>query len=232
MKQIDLLVLQFLTQFRGRVPDVDALIDDISHNDLVKGGLILALLWWFWSKPDAARARRREVIIACAAGALVAAFASRFLIRLPIGHERPFMTPGLNFEVPSEKSWERRPGSFPSDHAALAFSLVTGLFMISRPLGLTMTAYVLVFVCLPRIYLGLHWPSDIIGGAVLGLLATVLATRERVRLFLVTPALKLLARSPQTFYVAAFLVSYGLMTRFDGLRSLVAWAVRTSRHSI
>lgn len=232
MNQIDLSVLRFLTQFRGRVPDVDALIKNIAGNDLVKGALIMALLWWFWSKPDAARARRREVVIACAAGALAAALASRFLVRFPIGHERPFNMPGLNFEVPSEESWERKPGSFPSDHAALAFGLVTGLFMVSRLLGLTLAAYVLVFVCLPRVYLGIHWPSDIIGGAVLGVLATVLATRERVRLFLATPALKLLARSPQAFYVAAFLVSYGLMTRFDGLRSLIRWAVTTSRHLI
>jgi membrane-associated phospholipid phosphatase len=107
---------------------------------------------------------------------------------------------------------------------------VTGLFFISRSLGLALAAYVLLLVGVPRVYLGIHWPSDILGGAALGVGATALASRARVRSLFAAPAFRLLARSPATFNVAAFLLSYGVMTRFDPLRSLARWAVTTGRH--
>jgi membrane-associated phospholipid phosphatase len=230
LRQIDLSILRFLNQFFGRVPDFDALVENVAGNDLVKGGLIVALLWWFWSKADAAQAKRRELVIACVVAALAAGLVSRSFALLGIGRLRPFQTPGLGLELPRRPLYELKAASFPSDHATLGFGLVTGLYFISRPVGVALMAYVLVLVGLPRVYLGIHWPSDILGGAALGVGATALASRERVRSLLAAPALRLLAHSPAAFNVAALLVSYGLMTRFDALRSLAGWAVATGRH--
>ena len=55
--------------------------------------------------------------------------------------------------------------------------------------------------------------------------ATALLSRPRVRGALAAPVLRLQARSPGLFHVVAFLVLYGLMTRFDDARSLVHLAL-------
>ncbi|MFB6294715.1 MAG: phosphatase PAP2 family protein [Candidatus Nanohaloarchaea archaeon] len=67
--------------------------------------------------------------------------------------------------------------SFPSGHTALAFMLAT---VLSRRYGRTAPLYVLAaFVGVSRVYLGLHYPSDVAAGAVLGTAAGLLVYRYR-----------------------------------------------------
>lgn len=63
--------------------------------------------------------------------------------------------------------------SFPSDHATLMFALAFSLMMSPlRRFGLAL-AVLGVGVGWGRIYLGAHYPGDILGGAVLGLLCAI-----------------------------------------------------------
>ncbi|MBI4687628.1 MAG: glycosyltransferase family 39 protein [Nitrospirae bacterium] len=60
--------------------------------------------------------------------------------------------------------------SFPSNHAANAFSLGAGLAYFFR--GAAIPLYLLsAIVALSRIYVGVHYPSDVIFGAILGTLS-------------------------------------------------------------
>ena len=63
--------------------------------------------------------------------------------------------------------------SFPSDHTSLAFALATILYMNNRKWGIA--AYVLaLFIGIGRIYVGVHYPTDILGCIVVGTLSGVL----------------------------------------------------------
>ena len=66
--------------------------------------------------------------------------------------------------------------SFPSDHAALFFTLAVGIYFASRRAGwFCFIYYSLQFICLPRVYLGEHYSTDIVAGAAIGMVPAWLA---------------------------------------------------------
>lgn len=60
-------------------------------------------------------------------------------------------------------------GSFPSGHTAEAFANATSLTLITKKWYVAVPAYTWAyFVGHSRMYLGVHYPSDVVGGAVVG----------------------------------------------------------------
>lgn len=66
--------------------------------------------------------------------------------------------------------------SFPSGHTFLAFSTATIIFMYNKALGTA--AYIFAsIIAFSRLYLYVHFPTDVICGAVFGILIAVAAYR-------------------------------------------------------
>ena len=91
-------------------------------------------------------------------------------LRQAIGRDRPPLV------YPEPKALVAVPdtGAFPSGHASSAFACATVLAWASP--RLRVPALVLAAaIAWSRVYVGVHWPLDVLGGAVLGVLvATVL----------------------------------------------------------
>jgi membrane-associated phospholipid phosphatase len=87
---------------------------------------------------------------------------------------RPF----LDLEGTRVIGWRERGRSFPSGHTAQTFFLMTLLsHEFQLGIGGTVALYaVAVLVGFTRMYVGAHYPRDVIGGAVLGSIWGVLAT--------------------------------------------------------
>jgi undecaprenyl-diphosphatase len=107
---------------------------------------------------------RRRVYLFCEGS--LAVILSRGLIteiiRLFYKEQRPFsfynFTPLIN-----ESGW-----SFPSGHAAFFFALAMVIWYADRRWGIAYFALV-TLMAIARIYVGVHWPLDVIAGAVIGI---------------------------------------------------------------
>jgi undecaprenyl-diphosphatase len=70
--------------------------------------------------------------------------------------------------------------SFPSDHATAAFAIAVAILLRHRKAGVLALAMA-VAVSVARVAVGTHYPSDVIGGAVLGTLSALVFWQPWVR---------------------------------------------------
>lgn len=89
---------------------------------------------------------------------------------------RPFVLNGREVDV----LFKPTDAAFPSAHTALAFSLAVTIFMHDRRVGWFFLIGALV-IGIARVLANVHYPVDILGGALIGTLVAVLV--EKVHLF-------------------------------------------------
>jgi len=63
--------------------------------------------------------------------------------------------------------------SFPSDHAVMGGAVAAGLLLVNRRLGV-LAALAAALMAVARVYIGAHYPWDVLGGLAFGSIVTVL----------------------------------------------------------
>jgi undecaprenyl-diphosphatase len=206
---LDTLIVETLNQFARTVPTFDVLIVKVTRTYLFKGGVMMLFIWWGWFRKSANPDKDRASVMAVLMAALTSLVAARTLAWLLPNRLRPVHDAAVDMILPIGQAPGALTGwsSFPSDHAALFGCLASGLFLISRKAGIFATAYAVVVIMLPRIYMGLHYPSDLLVGYALGALCVWSASRELVMNRVVAPVYDWCMDRPGFWYPLFFLLS-------------------------
>jgi membrane-associated phospholipid phosphatase len=189
-----------------------------SEATIITGALMIGLVWCCWFSRSAAAARER--LLLGFGAVLITAILSRVLqVSLPL-RLRPLHDAMSGFQpLPGiDTTLANHWGSFPSDHAALFFALVTVIWQRSRWLGLVALVSAL-YGTLPRIYLGLHYFSDVAAGALLGTGFVLMFEHYGPRVW-AQRGIAWEQRVPGLFYGAAFLLSFEVATLFEDIRQV------------
>lgn len=104
----------------------------------------------------------------------ISIFLSRIVITEAIRyfyyHPRPFVD---NAGAVRQLIFHETSGSFPSGHAAFFFALAMAIYLFfNKKWGWLFFAGA-TLISISRVITGVHWPLDILGGAIIGILSTI-----------------------------------------------------------
>jgi undecaprenyl-diphosphatase len=222
LENIDFRILEMFNQVVGQSYWRDNVVQQISHNNIFKGVPVFMLWWGLWfagTRSEKSRTGLMAVIVISVA----AIFVGRLLALLLPFRLRPIHDPELDINLPygiSERTLEGL-SSMPSDHAVLFFSLAVGIFFVHRIAGIFLILHAILVISLPRIYMAVHYPGDILAGAIVGVLIAVLLFGPVARLFERLDLARLAERHAAVFYPILFLITFQSASMFDSARELL-----------
>jgi len=166
----------------GQNPAIDAVMIFVANYLILALPLLLLVLWFMpglvaGDKPIMRMETRRVLLLAVVAAAL--ALGINALIGAIVFEPRPFVGHHVHDLIVHTAD-----SAFPSDHTAVAFavavmlwhlpnagrSVVSGRWIAPRLIALLALACAII-IGFARIYCGLHYPDDVIAGALIGVLS-------------------------------------------------------------
>ena len=158
----DWALFNVLNGLAGRSPMLDNIVRFLMNDYALTTALVLLLLaLWFAGESPETRARNQRGVLS----AIASMFLGNLIVKamnLAFYRYRPFAfnEVTLLFYYPSDSS-------FPSNAACVGFAIATAVWLHNRTAG--WISYLLALLLgVSRVVGGVHYPSDILGGAVIG----------------------------------------------------------------
>jgi undecaprenyl-diphosphatase len=165
MTSIDANIVIWLNGFVGTVKVFDDLIRIIASDYLMPLVFSLGMLGLWFSGTSPVQRVKYQLTMLMGISALSIANIVVWIFNLAIERPRPFVEYGdqlnLLFYPPTDPS-------FPANPVAVGFAAATAAWTINRKFGLWMYGAAAVFG-FSRLYAGVFYPTDIIGGAIVGI---------------------------------------------------------------
>lgn len=157
----ELGVLEWFDSIHGTV--LDPLMVSITYS--ATSGLIWFVLGFLMTCSPRWRRCGVSVIVAVAVTYIVV----DVVLKLLVCRDRPFAVEDFDLLIAAPDSW-----SFPSGHTASAFAGATAILIHNRRWGCVAMVYA-ALVGISRIYLCVHWPTDVVAGALIGIAVALVA---------------------------------------------------------
>ncbi len=172
----------WLNGFVGKVPAFDSLMRLVVNDYFIPVSmtLIFVVVMWFGARSSAQRERNQRAVMYAAIGV---GFANLWiqLTKVYCPWERPFVDyPAAARAV--ELLFYRPPDpTFPSNPAAVGFAMAAGIWFGNRRVAAVLYAMTLLW-CFARLYAGICYPLDILAGALLGALTSIVIAKAFIPL--------------------------------------------------
>ena len=206
----DETLFRWINDLGGHIPALDRLFSGLADDYFMIVAMCLVLVgMWFGTRSPEERARNQvSVLKAMASLGIASGFVSLAnvifvgdnkypgtLIHEIFNRPRPFSQLGPSvihgFYQPTDPS-------FPSNLAAVVFGLALAVWLMNKRTGTWLL--IMAFVaCFARVYVGIHYPSDILGGAVFGVVGVGLTY---FLFWALSPLVRLLKWILQSLYLA------------------------------
>ncbi|MFF2652486.1 phosphatase PAP2 family protein [Streptomyces sp. NPDC058045] len=161
-----------ITDFAHSTPTwVQQLGEVWTEAGLLLFGVLFVIGWWRSRREDAAAVALAVLAPVATAVALVLSEA----VKSAVQEERPCRAvagaPASLVECPPHGDW-----SFPSNHSVIAGGAAVALLLAWRGIGV-LTLPMAVLMAFSRVFVGVHYPHDVLAGLVFGALLAMLAMR-------------------------------------------------------
>lgn len=172
---MDAAITHWINAAAGGNPVIDAVTIGLTQFGVPL--IVLAVVLQWWSRHDRPHVRHA----ALAAGlSFLLGLAVNQAILLFVHRLRPYDAGITHLIVAPSADW-----SFPSDHATASMAVVAALALQGLPRRALVLLVPALLVCWSRVYIGTHYITDVLGGALTGVIAAVvvrLLFREGTRL--------------------------------------------------
>ena len=157
----------------GTVPFLDRVAQLVVSDYLVPVSLALALVALWFIEPDRIARQRHQIGVFVALTAMGLASLSVSSLNALYFRPRPFETLDVTllFYRPTDSS-------FPSNAVAAVFGIAAVVWCVNRALGTALLIAAGLYG-LARVYAGVHYPLDVVAGALIGIVASYLAIKLR-----------------------------------------------------
>ncbi|SDB14187.1 phosphatase PAP2 family protein [Belnapia rosea] len=219
LEQLDLWVTRSVNEFAGHSAFFDKLITQIFFYHTVKALPIVAVFFSLWLSSWRGEAGKR-LFLQGTIGAFTAMVISRLIQNNAPNKPRPmYALDDFTMPIDQPRDVFQDWSSFPSDTAAVVFALSFAVWRADRRVGLACFAWSVVIVCFPRLYGGIHYFSDLVAGAAIGMAATAAVIHWRGLSDLVHRlATGLERRHRLAFGIAMLMLAFQFATMFEEAR--------------
>jgi undecaprenyl-diphosphatase len=207
---IDVRLFHWINNLGGHVALIDRLFAGLADDYFMIIAMCLVLVgMWFGTRNPGDRKRNQVAVLKAMASLGIASGFVAWVNVFFVGEEkfsgtlihdifnrpRPFVEFGTSV---IHRFYQPTDPSFPSNLAAVVFGLALAVWFMNKRTGTWLLGMALV-ACFARIYVGIHYPSDILGGAAFGL-AGVAVTY--FLFWVLSPLVKLIKWLLEAFYLA------------------------------
>ncbi|NEW06668.1 undecaprenyl-diphosphatase [Paenibacillus sp. SYP-B3998] len=159
-EQLDYQLFQIINHLGMTVSFLNPLMRFLAQQ--AEYGFYLGVVVYWFTRRELNRKMVAQALISACMGLLVSGLLGHFFYR-----DRPFVAHSVLQLINHPAN-----ASFPSDHAIGAFVIATSIWLFRRRDGILWLALALC-IAFSRIWTGVHYPSDVMAGAMIGMVTAV-----------------------------------------------------------
>ena len=220
LSSIDLLLFHAINGLCGQNFMIDRVAAHFESLQL-KGLVFSATFGALWFRQTKTQVRDRETLILLLIAIVLSLVVARVFANLLPFRVRPMFTSGIGYHAPlfETNAYFENWSAFPSDTAAIVFAMTTGFWLLSRWWGLLWAGFSIAAM-MARVYFGLHYPGDVLAGALIGVGVMLAINSQFMHAHVAAPIIAVEHRAPGLFYGLLFPFILEVSTLFGFTRDI------------